>query len=57
MPLPTRGIIINEETFQMRYCIKFYLNGHQNFIPEVIIVEVEQVHQIGEVVQDGHGAI
>ena len=29
--LPTRHVFKINETFQMRYCMKFYLKGHQNY--------------------------
>ena len=29
--LPTRYVFTIYETFQMRYCMKFYLKGHQNY--------------------------
>ena len=30
-PLPIRYIFTINETFQMRYCMKFYLKGHQKY--------------------------
>ena len=29
--LPTRYVLANNETFQMRYCTMFYLKGHKNY--------------------------
>ena len=29
--LPTRYVLIINNIFQMRYCMKFYLKGHQNY--------------------------
>ena len=29
--LPTRYVLTINETFQMRYCMKFYLKGHQKY--------------------------
>ena len=31
MLLPTRYVFAIYETFQMKYCMKFYLEGHQNW--------------------------
>ena len=31
MIMPTRYLLVIYDTFQLRYCMKFYLKGHQNY--------------------------
>ena len=47
--MPILGVQTTSETFQMRYCMMFYLKEHQNYQDTVVSTPSKSKHKVAKI--------